>query len=113
MAQLFRDEHEYDDAHAHIVQAKSYAGHDIYKLARAMQLQAKVWYLQHRLEDAKSEAEQALDIYEKNGAARNAKFCRTLLQKIEKAMKNRSTDLRGMFPEMMIQSASVDLHLPC
>jgi tetratricopeptide (TPR) repeat protein len=113
MAQLFRQQREYDNTHAHLGQAKSYAGQDVYKLGRAVQLQAEVWYLQHRLEDAKSEAEHALENYEKTGSSRDAEFCRTLLRKIEKAMKDRSTGLQGMLLEMMIHSASVDFHLTC
>jgi hypothetical protein len=84
MARLFLDEHECDNAHAQIERAKSHAVDDVYELGRAMQLQAEVWYLQHRFEDAKSGALHALENYEKTGSARNAETCRTLLQKIEK-----------------------------
>jgi tetratricopeptide (TPR) repeat protein len=96
MAKLFCDEDEYDNAHAHIKQAKLHVDHRLCRLSRAMQLQAEVWYLQHRLEDARSEAEHALENYEKIGSARSAEFCRTLLRKIEKAMKDGSTGLQGM-----------------
>jgi hypothetical protein len=36
-----------------------------------MELQAWVWYNQHRLEEARSEALRAADIYEKLGAAKD------------------------------------------
>jgi tetratricopeptide (TPR) repeat protein len=107
MADLFRKEREYDDAHTHIEQAKSHVPNDIYKLGRAMKLQAEVWYLQHRLEDARSEALHALENYEKSGAARNAEICRNLLQKVEQAMKDRGK-LLGPIPHPTF----VDLHLP-
>jgi tetratricopeptide (TPR) repeat protein len=88
MAEMFRDEHEYDEAHAHIEQAKLYAVDDVYKLGRAIELQAKVWYNQGRFEEATSAALHALENYEKVGAARDAEFCRDLLQKVEQAMHN-------------------------
>ena len=92
MADLFLGSHEYDEAHTHIEQAKSYAGGGGYRLGGAMGLQAKVWYFQGRLEDAKTEALKALEIFEKVGAAHNADICSHLLLKIEQAMKNRSAD---------------------
>jgi hypothetical protein len=52
--------------------------------------QAEVRYLQHRLEDAKSEALHALENYEESGAAVDAEIRRALLQKVEQAMDNRS-----------------------
>jgi tetratricopeptide (TPR) repeat protein len=95
LAELFRDEREYDDAHSHIERAKSHAVDDVYTLGRAMNLQARVWLLQHRLEDAKSEALHALENYEKSGASRDADICRNLLQQVERAMKDGSTSFRG------------------
>ena len=86
MAELFRDEHEYDDANAHIEQAKSHTADDDYNLGRGMDLQAWIWYQQRRLGDAKSEALRALEIYERVGAAKDAKDCRKLLRRIDKAM---------------------------
>ena len=44
-----------------------------------MELEAWVWYWEHRLEDAKFEALRAADVYEKLGAAGSAENCRTLL----------------------------------
>jgi tetratricopeptide (TPR) repeat protein len=87
MAEMFRDEHKYDEAHAQIEQAKLYAVGEVYKLGRAIGFQAWVWYDQRRFEDAKSGALDALEAYEKVGAARSAESCRDLLQKVEQAMK--------------------------
>jgi hypothetical protein len=56
-----------------------------------MELQARIWYRQRRLEDAKSEALGALEIFEKLGAAEDLGDCRTLLRDIEEAMESRST----------------------
>jgi tetratricopeptide (TPR) repeat protein len=89
LARLFRDEGEFDDASAHTEQAKSHATNNAYKLGRAMQMQAGVWYGQHRFEEARSEASQALEILENVGAARDARYCRELLWGIERALKTR------------------------
>ena len=88
MAVLFLEEGEYDNARAHIERAKPHVVDDVYKLGRAMDLQARIWYYQHRFEDAKSEALRALENYEECGAAHNAEICRDLLQKVERAMKD-------------------------
>ena len=46
-----------------------------------MKAQAGIWYRQHGLEDARSEALCALEIFEKLGAAQGVGFCReTLLE---------------------------------
>jgi tetratricopeptide (TPR) repeat protein len=86
LALLFRDQDEFDDANFHTERLKSHAVNDVYKLGRAMGMQAGVWRLQLRLEEAKSEALRALEILENLGAAKDAGICRDLLQKIEQAM---------------------------
>ena len=80
LAQLFLDEGRFGDAQAHVDRAKSHAVDDPYKLGRAMEMQAKVWYKQHRDEEARSETLRAADIYERLGAAMALKRCRELLQ---------------------------------
>jgi tetratricopeptide (TPR) repeat protein len=90
LAILFRDEDKFDDASAHIEQAKPLAAHDTYKLGHGMKMQADIWYRQQRLEEAKAETLRALENYEKLGAARDADRCRNLLQKVERAMKSGS-----------------------
>ena len=93
LAVLFLGGGESGDANTHVQRAKSLAidNDHPYMLGRAMQIQARVWYQQHRLEEAKSEASNALVIYEKCGAASDARACGGLLQKINQAMKNQPT----------------------
>ena len=83
LADLFRDEGEFDDAHFQIEQAKSHAVDDAYKLARAVEMQAWVYFRQCRFEDVTSGGLRALEIYEKLGSLGDAEDCRDLLQQIE------------------------------
>jgi tetratricopeptide (TPR) repeat protein len=85
LAKLFRIQGRFDDVHTHIEQAKSHAANDAHDLGRAMELQARIWYEQGRLEEAKSETLGAANIYGKLGAAKDVKECQNLLQDIEKA----------------------------
>jgi len=80
---LFLDGGRFDDAQAHIEHAKSHTGNDAYRLGRATEEQARIWYKQDRLEEARSEALQVADLYEKLGAAKDLERCRELLQDIE------------------------------
>ena len=86
LAELFGGEDEFDEANAHINQAKSHAIDDTYKLGRTMDIQANIWCLQLRFADAKSEASHALEVYEGCGAEDDAEVCWDLLQTIERAM---------------------------
>ena len=95
MAELFQGTRDYDDALTHIEQAKSHAGGGAYRLGRAMKMQAGVWYLQGRLEDAKSEVLHALEEYKKAGATHDTNVGTDLLRKIERAMENRSPGFQG------------------
>jgi len=88
LAHLFSDEDEFDDAHAHIGQAKSHAVDNVYFLGRAMELQADFWYRKHRFEEAKAEVLRAAAAYEKVGAATDAECCRELLQNIQKELNS-------------------------
>ena len=88
LADLFLDEHRFDDAHAHIEQAKSHAIDNTYSLGRAMELKAEIWYAQGRLEDATSEVLRALETYEKFGASEDVGDCRALLRRIKRAMRS-------------------------
>jgi tetratricopeptide (TPR) repeat protein len=88
LAKLFLVEGAFDEASAHIKLSKSNTVNDAYKLGRAMQMQADIWYRQRRPEDAKSEALCALEIYERSGAAVDARSCMNLLQMIEQALTN-------------------------
>jgi len=86
LADLLRDEDRFDDAHAHIERAKSHTANSTYNLGHAMRLQAGVWYNQHRLEEAKSEALRGADIFEKLGAVEDMERCRELLREIEDSL---------------------------
>ena len=86
MAKLFCDEHEFNEATAHTDQVKLHAADNTYKLGCGMGMQANIWYLQGRLEDARSEALCALEIFEKLGAANDVEKYKELLQWIEEAM---------------------------
>ena len=91
MAQLFRDEEEFDDSNDHIKQAKSFAVDNPYWLGRVMELQADIWYRERRLEEAKSEVLHALEVYKKLGAADDARDCMDLLRDVEREMESQST----------------------
>ena len=91
LVELFRDEDKFEEANAHIQQAKSFVAHNAYKLSRGMMMQVDIWLRQGRFEEAKLEALHALEAYEKLGAAKDAEACRDLIQKIEQAMENRTT----------------------
>jgi tetratricopeptide (TPR) repeat protein len=93
LANLLSDRDELGDGNAHIERAKSHAidGMMLHELGSAMKMQADVLYRKRRLAEAKSEASDALEIFEKLGAARDAQNCRYLLRKVERAMKVQST----------------------
>jgi tetratricopeptide (TPR) repeat protein len=88
---LFRDKSRFDDAHAHIEQAKLYTANSTYNLGYAVELHAQVWYLQDKFEEARSEALRAIDIYEKLGATGDMEDCGKLLQDIQKELSNLAT----------------------
>jgi tetratricopeptide (TPR) repeat protein len=86
LAVLFRDQGRLDDANAYTEHARSHTADNAYNLGCVVGLQAGIWYRQHRLEEARSEALRAVEIYEKLGAAKDTEDCRELLQKIEKEL---------------------------
>ena len=88
LAQLFSREHKFDDAHAQVECAKSYAINDPYNLGCATELQAGFWYKQRKFGEAKSEALGAIRAYEKVGAAKDIEDCRGLIRKVEGAMES-------------------------
>ena len=88
LAELFLGEGRFDDAHAYVGRAKSHAVDSPYRLCHAMELQAKVWYKQRKLEQAKYEALRAADVYEKFGNVRNVERCRNLLLDIQKGLND-------------------------
>ena len=56
---------------------------DAYFLGRVMELQARIWYEQGKLEEAKSGTLDAIRVFEKLGAAEDVEGCRILLRDIE------------------------------
>ena len=86
LAWLLRDECRFDDANAHIERAKSHTVNSAHYLGLAMDMQAGIWYKQHRFEETRSEALRAAEVYERLGAATRAEGCRMLLQYIEEEL---------------------------
>jgi len=97
LARLFRGQGRLDDAQVHVEHAKSHAVNSAYSLGRAMEEQAAIWYEQRSLEEAKSEALRAVDIYSKHGAAKNVEDCRNLLRNIEKRLSTAVSSSRSVF----------------
>ena len=89
LAKLFSEEGRLDSAHVHIEQAQFHAVDNAYDLGRAIFLQARVWYRQRKLEEARSEALRALEIFEKLGVTDISEGCKALFRDIKQAMKNR------------------------
>ena len=86
LAELFLKEGEFDEADAHVEQAKPHARaiDNTYYLGRAMELRAWIWERQGKFEDAKFEMLGALKIFENIGAAQGVEDCRSFLQGLEK-----------------------------
>jgi len=59
-----------------------------HNLGCGVRLQARVWYIQFRLEETRSEVLDAADIFEKFGAAEDLERCEGLLQWIEEEIKD-------------------------
>ena len=80
---VFLKQDRLNDAQAHVELAKSHAVDGAYYLGLVTELQARVWCRQRRLEEARTEALRAVDIYDKLGASMDAKRCKELLDTIE------------------------------
>jgi len=104
LAELFSDQGGFDDAHTHVGHAKSHAVDDVYHLARATVLQARLLCRQGKLEKAKSEVLHAADVYRRLGAARDVEIARELLQQIEGPMEN------GELLEIVLLPVYINLH---
>jgi len=83
LAELFVVKSRFDDAQAHIGRARSHVADNKFYLAHITVVQAALWCEQHKLEEARSEALQAADVFEKLGAASNLQSCRELIRWIE------------------------------
>ena len=112
LALLFLDDGEFDNANAHLEQAKPHVINNTHNHGLTMETQALVWFEQRRFEGARSEALGALEIFEKLGAERDIKLCRGTLQNIDEA----ETQIQS-FGELLYRlsvilcSASVNLPL--
>ena len=91
LAGLFSDRDEFDDAQAHVELANAHAVERTFDLGRAVGMQARIWYRQHRLKEATSEVLRANEIFEKLGAAEAVVECGELLGEIERARKCQPT----------------------
>ena len=87
LAKISSDQCRFDDAHAHIERAKSYAINSPHDFGRAMYLQARFWYRDSRFAEAKSEVLRAADVFEKLGATSGLEKCRKLLHDIQEKME--------------------------
>ena len=87
LAQLFHGQGKFDDAQAHIEQAKQHTADDPFPLSNAMELCAEILYGQERFEDARLEALRALEIYRKVGATKDMEYVRALLRRIDETEK--------------------------
>ena len=85
LADLFRKEGRFEDAHSHIEKAKQHTAKGTYYMGHAALEQAHIFYQQRKLESAANEARCALDIFEEFSSPRGMKHCRDLLQDIEQA----------------------------
>ena len=83
LVELCSDAGRFDNAHAYAERAKLQAAGDAYLSGRAKELQAVVWYEQRKPKEAKSEALQAVDAYEKLGKVQDLAQCREFLRGIE------------------------------
>ena len=86
LATLFRDQGRFGDTQAHIEHVKLHTVDNAYYLGLAVGLQARVWYQQGRLEEARAEALGAIDILEKLGVAKDVERCGDLLREIESSL---------------------------
>jgi len=109
LAGLLGNEDRFGDAHAHVEHAKSHAFNSAYHLGLAVERQALVWYDQHRLGEARSEALRAADIFDKLGAVKEVEECRGLLREIEKdSVVSGKSGFDREFLKILLFSARID-----
>ena len=86
LATLFSEEGMFDDANVHVELAKSHVVNNPRISALAVELQAFVWSLQGRLEEAEFEFSRAVNALEKVGAVADAETCRKMLSLVRVEM---------------------------
>ena len=103
LAELFLDEDRFDDASAHIEQAKLHTVDSAYNLGIATELQTHLWYRQRRFDEAKSEVLRAAGVFEKLGAVQDLERCKEYLRQIDEKING------GKLLETVLLSACIDL----
>ena len=85
LAELFFEQGAFDGAHAHVERAKSHAVNNQYQylLGRALLLRARFLDQRHSLDEAKSEALHALEVFERLGAADDMEETREFLGELD------------------------------
>jgi len=87
LAELLLDEGRFNDAQVHLEQLKLHAVNNPLHLGTAMVVQGSIWYHRGKLEEARSEASRAIDLYEKIGIfANRAGDLEKLIQRVEEEM---------------------------
>ena len=109
LSQLSLDEGRLDDAHAYLEQAKSHTANSMYNLGCVTAQQAVVLYRQDRLEEARSEALRAAEIYEKLGVATELEQCGRVIQGIQEELNAR---LASLFKGQSVGRVGFGLRVP-
>ena len=91
LALLYYQEDKFDNSLTHVEQAKLHAANDAQWVGLGVELQARVYYRQHKFEEAIFEALHAVEILEKLGDQASAERCRALLKIIEEEAKSQDT----------------------
>jgi tetratricopeptide (TPR) repeat protein len=94
LAAVLRDQCRFSKAHAHIEHAKSHAVNDAYRLGNTMELQARNWYKQGKLNEAESVVLCPVGVFEKLGAAMGVEKCRIFLRRVSHQQVNFSSTIR-------------------
>ena len=87
LARIYSEQGRFDDANAHIEQAKLQSINDPYALGCATHLQVKCWYMEGRYAEAKAESLRALELFGNIGAVNGVENCRKLLGDIEERVE--------------------------
>ena len=103
LAELFLNEGRFDDAQPHTEQAKLHVVNHPFNLGAAMLLQTILWYEQDKLEEARSEALRAADIFEELGAAKYLERCRELLRNAQNRLNDQATSGQPGFNREFLQ----------
>ena len=91
LAELCFDGERFDDAYLHIERAKSHVVDNLYLTGCGTQLDATFLHKQQRLEEAKSGALKAIEVFENLGTTSNLDKCRNLLRDIQAELDEQVT----------------------